>query len=197
MHDLLLLKRLAEELVIPARENLDLIRSNDELGLAEIYLTAIEARKSQHEARFRLSNALQGVVSKYDFVVVDCGPGLTVLTLNALVFGDELLVPISLDFLSEIGTAPILDATASLLDEKYPSALLKYIIPTMYHVSITRTKTVLERLKQTYELLVTEPIRNNTSIAEAPEFGQTIFEYASKSHGAIDYEQLTRRIMHG
>jgi chromosome partitioning protein len=196
-HDLLMKQAPFNELVFPARDNLDLIRSNEELALALAYLDAMEAKRGKVDAaRDRLKETLDRIDGRYDFVIIDCGPGLNILTINALSYSQEVLIPISLDFLSEVGTEPFINAIASMRTLDVP-VRLRYIVPTFYHVRHQGNERVLERLRVAYKDLVTAPIRRNTDIAEAPEFGKTIFEYAPKSAGAQDYAALSRRVSHG
>lgn len=196
-HDLLMKQAQFNDLVFSARERLDLVRSNEELALALAYLDAMEAKRGMVDtARGRLKEALDRNDGRYDFVIIDCGPGLNILTINALTYCQEVLVPISLDFLSEVGTEPFINAIASMRTLNVP-VRLRYIVPTFYHVRHQGNERVLERLRAAYKGLVTAPIRRNTDIAEAPEFGKTIFEHAPKSAGAQDYETLSRRVSHG
>lgn len=196
-HDLLLKRAELDDVIIVGRENLDLVPSDEELALALAYLDAMESKRGRvAAAREQLAEVLQGADGRYDFVIVDCGPGLTILTLNALNYCHEVLVPVSLDFLSEVGTEPLLRAISTMRTLNAP-ARLSYIVPTFYRARDQGNERVLERLHRTYKELVTQPIRRNTDIATAPEGGKTIFEHAPKSTGAEDYEALTRRISNG
>lgn len=196
-HDLLMKQAKLDEVVIAARENLDLVPSDEELALALAYLDAMESKRGRvNSAREQLSEALRREDHQYDFVIVDCGPGLTILTLNALTYCHEVLVPISLDFLSEVGTEPLLRAIATMHAQNAP-AKLSYIVPTFYRARDQGNERVLERLRRVYKELVTVPIRRNTDIATAPEYMRSVFEHVPTSAGAEDYEALTRRVYRG
>jgi chromosome partitioning protein len=195
-HDLLMRQARLEDVAFAVQENLVLVPSNHELNLAQPYLDAMEGSRgfgSVKKARSQLRDALGGSIANYDFVIVDCAPGLDIITINALVFGQEVLIPISLDFLSEVGTKLFVDAVAEMRSIG-DSAKLRYIVPTFYKKGLLRSEEVLAGLHKLYGSLVTDPIRDNTHIAEAPARGKTIFEYKPNSPGAHDYELLTRKV---
>jgi chromosome partitioning protein len=198
-YDLLVKERRLGEVIIAARDNLDLVPSGQRLSLALAFLESLE-RDVKHGgvavARGRLKAALQNDDKQYDFVIVDSGPGLNILSLNGLTYGDEVLIPVSLDFLSEVGTEPFVRAIATMRSYDAP-VRLRYVVPTLYHTGHQNDERILERLKQNYGALVTVPIRRITDIVAAPENGQTIFEYKRSSKGAKDYEMLTRRVSNG
>ena len=193
---LLIEKKPLEKVVIRARENLDLIPGNDELSMAEAHLTLVEARRHFEEARNSLQDRLEPYLSKYDFVIVDCPPVIGALTLSALTFGREALVPVSLDFLSEVGTKPILDTIAQMR-QIGAQIQLRYVVPTFYERNRGRTARILASLHNTLGDWVTEPIRRNTYLAEAPEYGKTAFEYKRASESAGEYQILCKRILDG
>lgn len=197
-HDLLIRKVRLKEVLIPVRVGLDLVPANEELALAAHYLEAMESGKGRdvQRARNRLTEVLSHSSGDYDFVIVDCGPGLDILTINALIFAGEVLVPVSLDYLSEVGTIPFIDAIGDLRQHG-PAARLQYVVPTFYQARLRGIQRVFERLQDFYGELLTEPIRRNASIAEAPEEGMTIFEYAPESPGAEDYTRLVEKVFHG
>jgi chromosome partitioning protein len=198
-YDLLVKESRLDDVKISARENLDLLPSGQRLSLALSFLESLE-RDLKHGgvavARGRLKAALQNDDEQYDFVIVDSGPGLNILSLNGLTYGEEVLIPVSLDFLSEVGTEPFIRAIATMRSYNAP-VRLRYIVPTLYHTGHKYDERILERLKNNYKELVTKPIRRNTDIAAAPEYGKTIFEYNRRSAGSQDYETLTRRVSNG
>lgn len=200
-HDLLMKQASLKDLAFATRGNLDLylVPSDYDLNLVQNYLSGMESKGrfgSAKRARNRLKDVLGKSGRSYDFVIVDCAPGLDIITINALTFGKELLVPISLDFLSEIGTKPFIDAVAEM--RSYGgSASLRYIVPTFFKKNSPRSRKVLNRLHEIYRGLVTDPIRDNTHIAESPEYGKSIFEYKPNSPGSQDYGLLARRVANG
>jgi chromosome partitioning protein len=183
------------QLVTQARDNLDVLRSDDTLADVRDWL-GVRAAKDARAALNALSGGLSGHIEPYDFVLVDCAPSLDVLVLNALMFGQEVLVPVSVDFLSAAGTRQHLDTLEGLRDLG-GRAELRYLVPTFYDGRLVRAREILELLKENFGELVTDPIRNNTRLAEAPHTGQTIFEHDPRAIGAEDYRRLVERVLHG
>lgn len=173
------------------RPNLDLISSNIELADVRDYLS-IKMGRTPQAARTALRDSLRGL-ERYDYLITDCSPSVDILTLNAMMAGDQLLVPVSADFLSAVGTEQHLQ-TLELAEEMGSTIELAYIVPTRYDGRTKRAQRILEILQQTFGEIVTHPIRTNTAVAEAPHFGQTIFEHAPNSHGAADYQKLVEVI---
>lgn len=118
------------------------------------------------------------------------------LVINALLATQELMLPVSVDFLSAAGTRQQLD-TLDDIAEADDAAQLRYVVPTFYDQRTNRAKEILSMLQNAFGKLVTDPIRQNTRLAEAPHYGETIFEHDSKSYGAEDYRTLTQRVLYG
>jgi chromosome partitioning protein len=176
------------ELVIEARPRLDLLTSNDTLASVRDWLAVRSARDVRGALR-GLFDAISPYADQYDYILIDCGPGLDILTMNALLLAHQVLVPVSVDFLSAAGTSQHLE-TIGGLREMGGRAEISYVVPTMFDTRTTRSHEILEILKRAFGDLVTEPIRSNTRLAEAPHTGQTIFERDPGAIGADDYEAL-------
>ncbi len=181
-----------KRLAVEVRPNLHLLSSNVELADVRDYL-AMKMGRDPESARGALAQALDGLRG-YDYIVTDCSPAVDVLTINAMMAGDELLVPVSADFLSAVGTEQHLQ-TLKLVEELGSDIELGYIVPTRFDGRTKRARRILELLQDAFgEELVTNPIRVNTSIAEAAHFGKTIFEHAPNSNGAADYAALVETV---
>lgn len=140
-----------------------------------------------------LSEALSGVDSKFDYVIIDTSPGWDPLTVNILFYVTEILTPVSLEVMSIQGLVEFLKSIASI--QKYrPEVSLKYILPTFLDKRVNKSVGILEKLKELYGNNVCEPIRYNVRLSEAPAYGQTIYEFAPGSHGANDYRELVRKV---
>ena len=190
---LLMENRQLDELVQQARENLDLLAGDESLADVRDFLGIKSTRNSKKSLR-TLADALGDDIEKYDYIITDNGPGLDMLVLNSIMLADEILLPVSMDFLSAAGTNQYLDTLESMQDAG-SRAELAYVVPTKYDGRLNRVKAILEILERTFGELVTEPIRNNTALGEAPHYGRSIFEHAPTSNGAVDYEKLVQRIM--
>ncbi len=178
----------------PTRENLDMVTSNDALADIRDWLITVRGRNAETAIR-ALAEALKDYIAPYKFVLIDCGPGLDILTINALTAATAILVPVSPDFLSAEGTKQHLEISMSMYNLG-KRAHLKYIVPTMYDVRLRRCREYYHMLLDAFGAMVTDPIRENTYLAEAPYYGQSIFEYDPSSLGAADYDKLTRRVIY-
>lgn len=131
----------------------------------------------------------------YDYVFIDCPPSLGILTLNALTYASEIIVPLQLEFLPFHGMYNLFEGVQMVKQRLNRSIEITGIIGTMYNAAKSINKEVLgetdERLPgKLYKTL----IRENVALQEAPSWGQTIFEYKPDSNGAADYMSLSREI---
>ncbi len=178
-----------EEALIQAREGLFLLAGGKSLaGLKR----AIDRRDYGGERT--LSEALEPLDSQFDFIILDTSPGWDCLTVNVLFYTEEILAPVSMEVMTLTG---LLDFQKSIeAIQKYKQDLkLKYILPTFLDKRVKKSEEILQQLKTHYKSLVCNPVRYSVRLSEAPGFGQTIFEYASVSSGAEDYQSLVERII--
>lgn len=141
-----------------------------------------------------LKDAIEPFEKDFDFIIIDTSPGWDVITVNALYYVDEILVPASLDPLTLEGLKEFEKSVKSL--QKYNQKLkIKYVVPTFLDGRIKKSSEILKQIETYYEKLICQPIRYNTRLAESPAYRQTIFEYAPNSNGASDYLTLTERIL--
>ena len=187
MYDLLVEDRAWTDCITHARENIDCIISNNTLAASEIQLVSFPRR--EEILSVRLKN-LRG----YDFVIIDCSPSLSLVNQNALLYADEVLIPISMDFLAMLGAKQVLNNLDMV--EKYFEKSLKVVgvLPTFYDERTNISREVLESLKKVYKNKVLPTIRIDTKLAQAMSARKTIFEYNGESRAAKDYEALAKRI---
>lgn len=178
-----------ETCTVSVREGLDVIPANETLVVADQALAAEMGREKV------LSEKMDGVSKKYDFVLLDCAPSLSILNLNALMYADELYVPISMDYLALVGVKKILDNIERVRTRLNKALDIGLVIPTFFDIRNNISKEILDSLQQKFKGRVTDPIRINVRIKEAPSHKQTIFEYAPRSAGAQDYEKLTKKVL--
>jgi chromosome partitioning protein len=178
-----------EEGVTQAREGIDLLAGGRSLA----GLKRIIARKDFGGER-TLAETLAPLEGRYDLVLVDTAPAWDTLTVNALFYVDEVLIPVSLEVMALQGLVEFVRSLGSV--QKYQQALaLRYILPTFMDRRVKKSEEILAQLQRTYPEQVCQPIRYNVRLSEAPGYGQTIFEYAPRSSGAMDYQGLTERIL--
>ncbi len=139
-----------------------------------------------------LFDALQPYEDKYDYVILDTAPGFSEMSINVLVYADELLIPVSMEVLSVDG----LKAFAQEIGEirNYTEIDVKYIVPTFYEEKTNISGDILRELRDNFGELVSIPIRKSVKLREAPGKGKTIYEYAIHERSAKDYALLTRAI---
>ena len=176
--------------ILEVRDNLFIIDSGGR-KLAEVEL--ILGRKSDRENR--LSESLK-YLKGCDFVICDCPPSVNMININALAYCDEVIIPIAMDYLSQIGADQTLDIITEIqrLLNNYNARFR--ILPTFFDGRTRISQKVLDGLKGRFDDQVLETvIRINTPIREAPWQNKTIFEHAPLSRGAFDYYRLTEEIL--
>lgn len=171
-------------------ENLDVITSNVNLAGAEIDLIDVENRE------YILKNAILKVRDNYDYVILDCPPSLSMLTVNAMTAADTVLVPIQCEYYALEGLTQLIH-TINLVKKKLnPELELEGVVFTMYdsrtNLSLQVVENVKDNLKQNiYKTIIPRNIR----LAEAPSHGLPINIYDSKSSGAESYRLLAEEVM--
>lgn len=171
-------------------ENLDIIPSNVNLAGAEIDLIDIENRE------YILKNAINTVRNNYDYVILDCPPSLSMLTVNAMTAADTVLVPIQCEYYALEGLTQLIH-TINLVKKKLnPLLELEGVVFTMYdsrtNLSLQVVENVKDNLKQNiYKTIIPRNIR----LAEAPSHGLPINKYDKKSSGAESYRMLADEVM--
>ncbi len=170
--------------------NISLLPSNVNLAAAEIELIGIERRE------FILKNELDWVIGDYDFVIIDCPPALSLLTLNAMVAADSLLVPIQCEYYALEGLSELMHTVNLVKERLNPRLEMEGIVFTMYdartNLSQQVVNNVLENTGNSYLHCI---IPRNVRLAEAPSYGQPITMYDAKSTGAEAYRNLANEII--
>ena len=170
------------------RENLDLVPSSLEMASAEIALTNLLAREQL------LSRLLEPVKQNYDYILIDFPPSLGIVTTNAFLAADEIIVPMTPELLPLKGMR-MLDSFVSTLQRVKPNLRLGGVfIARFNHRKLN--KVVEQAVKSRYETITMQTrIRENIALAESAGSGQSIFEYDPQSNGAKDYQALTEEII--
>jgi len=174
---------------VQARSNLDVVTSDQTVAAAELELVNAPDRARVLTQRLRPS------VAAYDYVILDCAPSLSLLNQNALVFSDEVLVPVSCDYLALVGVRQILRTVQHVNDVLLHSVQVMGVLPTLFDARNKISKQSVEALKGHFGDRVLPPIRVNARLKEAPSHKQTIFEYAPDSHGAADYDAVVEWVI--
>ncbi len=134
--------------------------------------------------------------SSYDFVLFDCPPSLGVLSANALVAADHVVIPMQAEYLSLQGMAKLLEVIQLVQKRLNPTLQIACVLPCMLDARTNLSTEVLREIEAHFGgLLAKSRIRNNVKLAEAPSFGRTIFEHAPDSNGARDYEAFAAEFL--
>ncbi len=182
-------ERQPEQVVVEARENVWLLAGGRSLA----GLKRIIARKD-FGGEQTLAEAMAPLEGRYDLVLVDTAPAWDTLTVNALFYASEVLIPVSLEVMALQGLIEFVRSLAPI-QTYHPDLRLRYVLPTFMDRRVKKSEEILAQLHSYYAELACEPIRYNVRLSEAPGYGQTIFEYAPRSSGAQDYQRLTERIL--
>lgn len=179
----------AQEAVISCA-GYDVIPAGPQLVGADLELAATAGRE------YILREKLDPLASGYDYIFIDCPPGLGLLTLNALTASGEVFIPLQAEYLALDGMARLLE-TVDLVRRRLNQRLkVSGIIITRYDQRRRLNRDIIETIKNHFPGIVFEqPIRENISLAEAPSYGQHIFEYQKSSTGAADYSALADEIL--
>jgi chromosome partitioning protein len=176
------------EAAVPVRKHLDVITSDATLAAAEIALARQSPEQRSRVMTRRLN--LMSVSRRYDLVVIDCGPSLNLLNQNALSYADEVIIPVTCDYLALVGVKQVLKTIKDVERHLGHAVRVSAVLPTFYDGRTRLAREVLETLQGHFKHKCLEPIRLNTRLAEAPSHRKTIFEYAPSSHGAADYNRV-------
>ena len=191
-YHLLMADASADQAVIATElEGLSLIPSHRNLIGANIELVGAEGRE------FRLRDALKSVRNSFDFIVLDCPPALDLLTLNALVAADSVLVPMQAEYFALEGVSELLDTIERLRQSFNPKLEIEGVVLTMYDDRTNLAQQVTQELRKHFgNKLMETMIPRNIRLAEAPSYGKPALLYDVRSRGAESYIRLAKEIMH-
>lgn len=172
-------------------ENLDVLPSNINLSAAEIELIGVDDKE------YIIKNAMEKVQARYDFIIIDCPPALSMLTINAMTTADSILVPIQCEYYALEGLSQLIH-TINLVQERLNSKLyIEGVVFTMYDARTNLSLQVVENVKQNLEQEIYKTIiPRNIRLAEAPSYGMPISIYDPKSSGAESYMMLAEEVIH-
>lgn len=179
-----------EALIRDAAEGLSLIPANVNLAGAEIELLEM-ARKE-----YILKDALDFVRDSYDFILIDCPPSLSLLTINAMTAADTILVPIQCEYYALEGLSQLIYTINLCRRGLNPSLDIEGIVFTMYDARTNLSQEVVENVKAHVEQYIFETvIPRNIRLAEAPSYGEPITVYDDRSAGAAAYRALAEELI--
>ncbi len=179
-----------KEARVKTASGFDLLATNSELIVAEMKLLQAENRENQ------LKNILQPIVSEYDYIVIDCPPSLSILTVNALVAANSVLIPIQCEYFALEGLSGLLSTIEQIRSTINPNLHIEGLLRTMYD---GRNRLALDVSAQLLEHFPDKVYRTviprNVRLAEAPSHGTPVLQYDGKSQGAVAYLTLAGEIL--
>jgi chromosome partitioning protein len=194
--------------LVPAGENLWVVPSHIDLSAVEVALAGRSGREAILRQRIEAEpRCLAGTGDDaFDFMLMDCPPSLGLLSLNAMAAVDEVLLPLQPHFLALHGLSKLLETIELVAEHVNPRLRLLGVVLCMYEAG---TRLAAEVGRDVQSFFASAPqrhaawggaqvfetrVRRNIRLAEAPSFGQSIFDYAPESHGAVDYAALAAEV---
>ena len=190
-YHLLMREASAQEAVLPTElEGLCVIPAHKNLIGANIELVQAEGRE------FRLREAIEQVRSTFDYIVLDCPPALDLLTLNALVAADSVLIPMQAEYFALEGISELLDTMERIRQSFNPGLELEGVVLTMWDERTNLAQQVANNLREFFgEKLCATTIPRNVRLAEAPSYGKPALLYDVRSRGAESYIRLAKELL--
>ena len=191
VYDVLLNDVPIEEAIIPdICEGLDVVPATINLAGAEVELVSEMAREN------RLKDAVGLMRGRYDYIFIDCPPSLGLLTVNALVAADKLLIPIQCEFYALEGVTKLLESMKRVKTRLNPTLDIFGVLLTMYDNRTTLSKQVVDEVRGYFGKVVFNTLIPRTvKLSEAPSFGQPITQYDPKGKGSISYIELAKEVI--
>jgi chromosome partitioning protein len=181
---------LEEAILRDVFEHLDVLPSNINLSGAEIDLIGIEERE------YILKKEIEKIVDQYDYILLDCPPSLTMLTVNAMVAANTVLVPIQCEYYALEGLSQLLHTINLVQKRLNPDLEIEGVVFTMYDARTNLSLQVVENVKSNLKQAIYKTIiPRNVRLAEAPSHGLPINIYDPKSAGAESYRMLAEEVM--
>lgn len=178
----LLSKEATFQQVCVEKHGLAILPSHQSLTDIEIQLLSFPQREKQ------LWNCIENHISTYDYVLIDCPPSLSILTVNALFFTQKVIVPMQLEVLSVYGLEQIIQTIEKIKKALNPALCLYGVLPIMVDYRKNISKEILEHIQEEYAIDVFPiGIRNSVKVSEAPSFGLSVIDYAPECTSAQDY----------
>ncbi len=191
IYDVLLADVNIQDVIIPdVCSDLDLVPATINLAGAEVELVTEMAREN------RLKDAIGSLRGKYDYILIDCPPSLGLLTVNALVAADKLLIPIQCEFYALEGVTKLLESMKRVKSRLNPTLDIFGVLMTMYDQRTTLSKQVVDEVRNYFgQTVFNTPIPRSVKISEAPSFGMPITEYDPSGKGALAYRELAKEVI--
>ncbi len=177
-------------LVKNAQERMDVIPANVELSAAEIELVDVENKE------YIVKDKVKSIVNDYDFVIIDCPPSLSMLTINAMTTADSIIVPIQCEYYALEGLSQLIRTVDLVKERLNPDLKIEGVVFTMYDSRTNLANQVVDNVKENLPIKIFKTlIPRNIRLAEAPSYGLPVNLYDPKSMGAKSYAKLAKEVI--
>lgn len=171
-------------------KNLDIIPANIDLSAAEIELIDVEDKE------YIVRNVIKDIKDNYDYIIIDCPPSLSMLTINAMTTATSVLVPIQCEYYALEGLSQLIHTVDLVRDRLNPELEIEGVVFTMYDARTNLSLQVVENVKENlHQNIYKTIIPRNIRLAEAPSYGIPINEYDPKSAGSESYMRLAEEVI--
>ncbi|HIY55573.1 MAG TPA: AAA family ATPase [Candidatus Dorea merdavium] len=171
-------------------KNLDIIPANIDLSAAEIELIDVEDKE------YIVRNVIKDIKDNYDYIIIDCPPSLSMLTINAMTTATSVLVPIQCEYYALEGLSQLIHTVDLVRDRLNPELEIEGVVFTMYDARTNLSLQVVENVKDNlHQNIYKTIIPRNIRLAEAPSYGIPINEYDPKSAGSESYMRLAEEVI--
>lgn len=179
-----------KQALIKTESGFDLLATNQELILAEMQLLQLAQREQ------RLKSILAPLIVEYDYILIDCPPSLNILTVNALVAADSVLIPIQCEYFALEGLSALLNTVEQVRSTINPQLEIEGLLRTMYDGRNRLATDVSAQLLSHFpDRVYRTVVPRNVRLAEAPSHGTPVLHYDEKSQGAVAYLALAGEIL--
>ena len=179
-----------DAVIVTKFKNLSVMPSNIALVGAEIDLLEIDRREGCAK------RALDTIKAEYDYIFIDCPPALSMLTVNAFVAADGLIIPMQCEYFALEGLSQLTGTIKKVRQHYNPSLQISGILLTMYNARLNLTAEVVRELKKYYaDKLFKEPITRSVRLSEAPSYGEPICYHEPYGKGALEYQAVAKELM--
>ena len=182
--------RAEESVIVTKFKNLSIIPSNIALVGAEVDLLDIEKREE------RAKSALAELRDSYDYIIIDCPPALSMLTVNALVAADGIVIPMQCEYFALEGLSQLTGTVKKVRQHYTPKLQITGILLTMYNGRLNLTNGVVREIKKYYaDKLFKQPISRSVKLSEAPSYGEPICYHEPYGKGSLEYTAVAKELM--
>lgn len=190
IYDVLKGREKISDLICPITENLDIVPSSLDLSGAELELASVPGRE------VILKSAIEEIIGKYDYIIIDCPPNIGILTSSALTAADEVFIPVQSQYFSVKGLAKHTDVINLVKKNLNKNLKIGGMFTTLYESRTVLSQDIAESLEENFkDIIFKTRIRRNISLAEAAANNVDIFRYNNRSIGAEDYANLCLEIL--